>query len=165
MGLVSPKCILNSFSCKINAILRSTLISQHRSRRRDDTDDDLRSTRARLSYARKIQQEQQQHKQQKQQQTNQSQMMMMMIMRTTESFENAKNENEDQVCWDRSVVSSDNLRIHETRLGENTNENKNKNKAHQQQQQQQRRVPKRLWTDCEHQYKSFNSKRNKFVLL
>merc|ERR1711915_842058 len=62
--LVSPKCILNSFSCKINAILRSTLISQHRSRRREDTDDDLRSTRARLSYARKIQQEQQQHKQQ-----------------------------------------------------------------------------------------------------
>ncbi|MBT8926714.1 hypothetical protein ACXO1I_09625, partial [Lactobacillus delbrueckii subsp. bulgaricus] len=75
------------------------------------------------------------------QQTNQPQMMMMMRW-TTKSLKSAENEKEDQVYWDRSV-SSENLWIHETRLGKN----KNTNKAQQQQRQQkhkhhQRRVPK-----------------------
>merc|ERR1711915_98563 len=68
------------------------------------------------------QQQQKQHKQK--QQNNQSQMMMR---RATKSFENAKNEKEDQVYWDRSV-SSEYLWIHETRLGKNrTKQNNNNN--------------------------------------
>merc|ERR1711915_978635 len=138
--LVSPKCILISFSCKINVILRNLISNRRR--------DGQRTTSDRLS-AREIREEDQQPKQ-------------FQKGNITKSFKKLKHKKKDQVDLDRAG-SSENMWINETRLGEN----KYKAKQHRQQKQQthhRRRVPKRLWTDCEHLYKSFNSERNKFVL-